>query len=369
MPFPPALLERKLEKAHGKAARQTIDNSIDGLRAYLSALNIRNKIKHPLFLVLRFSACVGLLYDTEAVLNPAVDDDAFRKMMCELSRQEDQSAYVTAVAEETGREFVLAVKSSHDSHACERTDCPVQLSSQLALPNASSLPSRYQMLCDHQVKELRRTYCRLYCAHHRVNIRPTGLQLQQTPAPSLKPPDSSPHSSQQQPQQPQQPQLQLLLQSQPPPPPSRCHESQPAQPMEPDKWPQPLEPQLAVVLAESVVPAPVEHDTLALDEQLCGTCGAQERKREERPSELLNAVEQRSASAILSSARQLAAVSSDRLEECPEHEWEHVLRLLSEALAQHCRSRSTSEIIGFMHDAEANATKRMSFGPVGGEPS
>lgn len=32
---------------------------MDGLRAYLSALNIRNKCKHPLFLVLRFDTCVS----------------------------------------------------------------------------------------------------------------------------------------------------------------------------------------------------------------------------------------------------------------------------------------------------------------------
>ena len=55
------------------SARHEIDNSITGLRAYLSALNIRNKCKHPLFLVLRFSACVGLWYDATRTLRVALD--------------------------------------------------------------------------------------------------------------------------------------------------------------------------------------------------------------------------------------------------------------------------------------------------------
>ena len=71
LPFSPDMLERKMEKVGrnmsaanaGGGSRQLIDNSMEGLRAYLSALNIRNKSKHPLFFVLRFSSCIGLLYD------------------------------------------------------------------------------------------------------------------------------------------------------------------------------------------------------------------------------------------------------------------------------------------------------------------
>lgn len=64
-PFAPEMLERRLEKVEkaaegsGKKQRWPIDNSMEGLRAYLSAVNIRNKCKHPLFLILRFDACVG----------------------------------------------------------------------------------------------------------------------------------------------------------------------------------------------------------------------------------------------------------------------------------------------------------------------
>ncbi|EOD30038.1 hypothetical protein EMIHUDRAFT_449721, partial [Emiliania huxleyi CCMP1516] len=71
MPFAPEMLERRMEKVDKGAVRLQIDNSIDGLRAYLSAVNIRNKCKHPLFLVLRFDSCVGLLYDSSRAADPA----------------------------------------------------------------------------------------------------------------------------------------------------------------------------------------------------------------------------------------------------------------------------------------------------------
>jgi len=64
-----------------ESARREIDNSFDGLRNYLSALNIRNKCKHPLFLVLRFNSCVGLWYDPSSGGDPLADAASFGAMM------------------------------------------------------------------------------------------------------------------------------------------------------------------------------------------------------------------------------------------------------------------------------------------------
>ena len=61
--------------------------------------------------------------------------------------------------------FVVAVKTMHEPHACHHLGCPVQLPSSLSLPHASTLPSTYIEICDHQLTTLRRTYCRLYCSH------------------------------------------------------------------------------------------------------------------------------------------------------------------------------------------------------------
>ena len=168
LPFAPDLLERKLEKVGGKeASRLAIDNSIDGLRNYLSALNIRNKCKHPLFLVLRFDTCVGLLYDSSRVGNPANDDEAFYRMMACLSGNDRSPPPVATGTPSSGfAPFVIAVKSSHqEGHACERSDCPIKLSAALSLPHADKMPATYTLLCDLQVAALRRTYCRLYCKH------------------------------------------------------------------------------------------------------------------------------------------------------------------------------------------------------------
>ena len=81
---PPRLfgtLRPQVEKVEDFPLRRQIDNSMDGLRNYLSALNIRNKCKHPLFLAFRFNACVSLHYDTSRAHSPLEDDGAFYTMM------------------------------------------------------------------------------------------------------------------------------------------------------------------------------------------------------------------------------------------------------------------------------------------------
>ena len=174
LPFAPDLLERRLEKVGGKAgqeaARTHIDNSMEGLRAYLSALNIRHKCRHPLFLVLRFNACVRLLYDAAREANPAEDDDAFFRMMRNLDRAVGgggggESGLASTGAPGAFAPFVVAIKDEHDATACEHTHCPVRLCTTLSLPHAASLPPTYQMLSDLQTLALRRTYCRLHCSH------------------------------------------------------------------------------------------------------------------------------------------------------------------------------------------------------------
>ena len=175
LPFAPDLLERRLEKVGGKAgqeaARTHIDNSMEGLRAYLSALNIRHKCRHPLFLVLRFNACVRLLYDGARESNPAEDDDAFFRMMRTLDRAVGgggtESSLASSVTGAPGAfaPFVIAIKTEHDATACEHTHCPVRLCTTLSLPHAASLPASYEMLSDLQTLALRQTYCRLHCSH------------------------------------------------------------------------------------------------------------------------------------------------------------------------------------------------------------
>ncbi|CAD8057953.1 unnamed protein product [Paramecium sonneborni] len=64
-PFEPKYLERnfcKKEKHQNEVVDAPIENNENGLHNYLTAPNIRNKIKHPVFLALKFSRCFNIYY-------------------------------------------------------------------------------------------------------------------------------------------------------------------------------------------------------------------------------------------------------------------------------------------------------------------
>ncbi|CAD8132437.1 unnamed protein product [Paramecium octaurelia] len=68
-PFEPKYLERsfcKKEKYQNDIVDAPIENNENGLYNYLTAPNIRNKIKHPLFLALKFSRCFNVYYMPDA---------------------------------------------------------------------------------------------------------------------------------------------------------------------------------------------------------------------------------------------------------------------------------------------------------------
>ncbi len=49
-----------------------ISNNYQGLYDYFTAPNIRHKVRHPVFLAIKFSQCVRLFYNVVAFPNPAV---------------------------------------------------------------------------------------------------------------------------------------------------------------------------------------------------------------------------------------------------------------------------------------------------------
>ena len=303
LPFAPALLERKLEKVDRESSRREIDDSLDGLRAYLSALNIRNKCKHPLFLVLRFNSCVGLWYDTALRGDPLADDASFCAMMRELSSLDGKGTPPNSGA--TGEParlapFVIAIKSLHGAGACH-LNCPVQLPSSVSLPHASSLPSTYREVCDHQLTTLRRTYCRLYCSHASGSTPPDilgGNALLGPPCPLMT-----------------QASRPVLIGG----PPCACGEF--------------------------------------------GSGDASAHTHQRHAAELLASARQMvleyQATEVNGDADGGAeVVAADN--ECPEREWEAGLLLLAESLALHCATRSSAEIVAFMRHDEARAAKRHS---------
>jgi len=69
-PFYPDNFTRKFVKKETKkkeSIEEEIQNSIDGLHSYLTAPNIRNKVKHPIFLCVRFSNCISLHFNPDLI--------------------------------------------------------------------------------------------------------------------------------------------------------------------------------------------------------------------------------------------------------------------------------------------------------------
>lgn len=67
-PFQPDNLEKSYIKRENKKKNDTeiqINNDAEGLFNYLTAPNIRHKVKHPIFLCLKFSSSVKLFYNKD----------------------------------------------------------------------------------------------------------------------------------------------------------------------------------------------------------------------------------------------------------------------------------------------------------------
>lgn len=84
IPFEPKELDRifikKATNADGVLVEEKITNSWEGLLAYFQAPNIRFKIRHPLFLAIRFSNVLVILRD--ALRFPQESEEALRSFVC-----------------------------------------------------------------------------------------------------------------------------------------------------------------------------------------------------------------------------------------------------------------------------------------------
>lgn len=84
VPFDPKELDRvfikKATNSEGVLMEEPITNSWEGLLAYFQAPNIRFKIRHPLFLAIRFSNVLVILRD--ALRFPQESEEALRSFIC-----------------------------------------------------------------------------------------------------------------------------------------------------------------------------------------------------------------------------------------------------------------------------------------------
>ncbi|CAD8117211.1 unnamed protein product [Paramecium sonneborni] len=100
-PFEPKYLERnfcKKEKHFNDVIQAPIENNENGLHNYLTAPNIRNKIKHPLFLALKFSKCMTIYY-----LKTMVTDNYLLEFQKQLKSKQANSQYIIAFQSNNNR--------------------------------------------------------------------------------------------------------------------------------------------------------------------------------------------------------------------------------------------------------------------------
>lgn len=62
---------KRVNKDH-KTMETEINNDFQGLYDYFTAPNIRRKIRHPIFLAIKFSSCVKFFYNTSVFPSSSV---------------------------------------------------------------------------------------------------------------------------------------------------------------------------------------------------------------------------------------------------------------------------------------------------------
>lgn len=75
--FPTEMLNASYYKRfsqNNKMIEIQIDNSLDGMCNFLTAPNIRNKVRHPLFLSIKFSKCIKLYYNYDYFLTDNLEE-------------------------------------------------------------------------------------------------------------------------------------------------------------------------------------------------------------------------------------------------------------------------------------------------------
>jgi len=83
-PFLPENMDKKFIKRESKRkynSDESIDNNIEGLSNFFSAPNIRHKVKHPLFLAVKFSNCVKIYYNTNIIPYTNVSDSISKYLL------------------------------------------------------------------------------------------------------------------------------------------------------------------------------------------------------------------------------------------------------------------------------------------------
>ena len=137
-PFLPENLEKIFIKRENKRKNDIeiqIYNDVDGLFNYLTAPNIRHKVflsiyylfilikcliykvKHPLFLSLKFSKCVKLYFNSKVINGNSLEEliDVLQKQLCEDHKGKKPQSPATTTFTNESRIFLLLFEETGDS--------------------------------------------------------------------------------------------------------------------------------------------------------------------------------------------------------------------------------------------------------------
>ncbi|CAD8197297.1 unnamed protein product [Paramecium octaurelia] len=112
-PFTFDLLDKKYFKRENKRKTEQdveIENDFESLFNYLTAPNIRHKVKHPLFLIIKFSTCVSLYY------NPMTVEGNVKTIMEKLQSQLTKDIITKQLSSAGEKQFYLLIEENNDQN-------------------------------------------------------------------------------------------------------------------------------------------------------------------------------------------------------------------------------------------------------------
>ncbi|CAD8178801.1 unnamed protein product [Paramecium octaurelia] len=112
-PFTFDLLDKKYFKRENKRKTEQdveIENDFESLFNYLTAPNIRHKVKHPLFLIIKFSTCVSLYY------NPVTVEGNIKTIMEKLQSQLTKDIITKQLGAVGEKQFYLLIEENNDQN-------------------------------------------------------------------------------------------------------------------------------------------------------------------------------------------------------------------------------------------------------------
>lgn len=120
-PFLPESLDKILIKREAKGRNTEgeleIENNIDGLFNYLTAPNIRHKVKHPIFLLIKFSDTVSLFFNSQQFSFSSLEQllESLQNTLNEDSRDDNSDDDSWEGKDNSLRSFLILIRDEQDS--------------------------------------------------------------------------------------------------------------------------------------------------------------------------------------------------------------------------------------------------------------